>query len=456
MKTAPFDIADRFFVEDAPTTDVGVVVHTDGDGIAAAEGGEFLQHVQEGRRIAVEARAVEERHVPGDVAGAREVTIDTARRANREDVESGAEGDLAGRAEQRSEDGPAAGDDTGAERLRVVDPPRTGRVPVRGREQPDFAVVGVPGGADEPGAAVAGAGAGLVGGGDGVDEAATWAAAGVPQPARAVRMRTGAIAMAGRMAAVLLGWPPSFPAARCAVVIGRRSDGDRSLIRRGWGRIAAPAPRAGTSPLLYRFEGFAFDPAESRLMRGAETLTVQPKVLDALRLFVERPGRLLSKQELMDGLWPGLYVGEESLTQVIRKLRLALGDDPQAPSFVETVPRRGYRFLPTVVAGPDETAPPPPARCRGRAAAATGRRELAAAGCWPAPPLPSPLPPLSLSSGRRHLPAKRGPPRRRTRSAGTGGSPARPAARPTRRSLPTGVAMPSCCAPRARPTTTST
>ncbi len=111
---------------------------------------------------------------------------------------------------------------------------------------------------------------------------------------------------------------------------------------------------------VYRFEGFELEPTESRLVRGGEPIAAQPKVLDALRLFVESPGRLLSKQELLAGLWPGAFVSEESLTQVVRKLRLVLGDDPQAPRFVETIPRRGYRFLATVEVVRKEAAQPAP------------------------------------------------------------------------------------------------
>jgi DNA-binding winged helix-turn-helix (wHTH) protein/Tol biopolymer transport system component len=133
----------------------------------------------------------------------------------------------------------------------------------------------------------------------------------------------------------------------------------------------------------YRFAEFALEPAESRLTRGETTVAMQPKVFDALVYFAERPGRLIAKQELIDALWPGIYVTEESLTQVIRKLRLALGDDPQSPRFVETVARRGYRFLPAV---DQEPAPP------GLPSSGTTAARVDAGALFPRAPLDGPEP----------------------------------------------------------------
>jgi Tol biopolymer transport system component/DNA-binding winged helix-turn-helix (wHTH) protein len=76
---------------------------------------------------------------------------------------------------------------------------------------------------------------------------------------------------------------------------------------------------------------------------------LQPKVHEALELFLSRPGELVGKEELLGALWPNTYVGEEVLTQVIHKLRHALDDDARAPRILQTVLRRGYRFLPEIV-----------------------------------------------------------------------------------------------------------
>ncbi|MFN7940299.1 MAG: winged helix-turn-helix domain-containing protein [Thermoanaerobaculia bacterium] len=111
--------------------------------------------------------------------------------------------------------------------------------------------------------------------------------------------------------------------------------------------------------MAYRFDRFELDPDAAVLRRDGEPVEVQPKVLDLLVLAVENAGRLLTKEELMQRLWPGVFVGEESLTQVIRKARLALGDDTQSPRFIQTVPRRGYRFI--AAAQTIESSPPSPA-----------------------------------------------------------------------------------------------
>lgn len=119
--------------------------------------------------------------------------------------------------------------------------------------------------------------------------------------------------------------------------------------------------------MIYRFSSFELDVDEARLRRDGEAIEVQPKVLDALRLFVESNGRLLSREELLERLWPGVIVAEESLTQVVSKLRQVLGDDREQPRYLATVYKRGYRFLAEVTcdagAGPkgsefESTAPP--------------------------------------------------------------------------------------------------
>jgi DNA-binding winged helix-turn-helix (wHTH) protein len=95
----------------------------------------------------------------------------------------------------------------------------------------------------------------------------------------------------------------------------------------------------------YRFGAFDFDVAERRLLRDGREVELQPKMCDALGLFVERAGRLVSREELMDALWPDVVVNEEALTQLVKKLRRALGDDAKEPRYLQTVLKRGYRFV---------------------------------------------------------------------------------------------------------------
>lgn len=115
---------------------------------------------------------------------------------------------------------------------------------------------------------------------------------------------------------------------------------------------------------VYRFAEFTFDPDEARLLRGGRAIELQPKVRAALVLFLQRPGQLISKEELLERLWPDIHVGQDVLTQTIWKLRRALGDDPKEPRFIETVLKAGYRLLPSPEPPPPEPSAPamaPPA-----------------------------------------------------------------------------------------------
>ena len=106
----------------------------------------------------------------------------------------------------------------------------------------------------------------------------------------------------------------------------------------------------------YRFGEFSYDAREARLIRGDVELELQPKLHDALRLFLERRGELIGKDELLSALWPRAEVNEEALTQTIKKLRRTLDDDAQNPRFLQTVMKRGYRFL---ADAPGSTQVPP-------------------------------------------------------------------------------------------------
>ncbi len=97
---------------------------------------------------------------------------------------------------------------------------------------------------------------------------------------------------------------------------------------------------------LYEFGAFSLDATE-RVLRRRETgeiVPLTPKVLSTLLLLIENRERILSKEEMMSALWPDTFVEESNLTFNIRKLRQALGDDAQRGVYIETIPRRGYRF----------------------------------------------------------------------------------------------------------------
>jgi DNA-binding winged helix-turn-helix (wHTH) protein/tetratricopeptide (TPR) repeat protein len=105
---------------------------------------------------------------------------------------------------------------------------------------------------------------------------------------------------------------------------------------------------------LISFPPFLLDPANEQLWRGRRLVALKPKTFAVLRHLVERPQRLVTKEDLLDALWGDVEVGEAVLKTHLREIRQALGDNVRAPRFIETVHRRGYRFIAGVrqVSGP--------------------------------------------------------------------------------------------------------
>jgi Tol biopolymer transport system component/DNA-binding winged helix-turn-helix (wHTH) protein len=87
------------------------------------------------------------------------------------------------------------------------------------------------------------------------------------------------------------------------------------------------------------------DLAAERVWRGDEVVDLEPKAFGVLRHLIDHPGRLVSKQELLDDVWHGTAVTDNALTRVVAQLRKALGDDARDARYIETVPTRGYRFI---------------------------------------------------------------------------------------------------------------
>ena len=96
---------------------------------------------------------------------------------------------------------------------------------------------------------------------------------------------------------------------------------------------------------FYRFGAFTLDTEQRILLREGKPLALAPKVFDTLFVLVESTGRIVAKEELMNRLWPDTYVEESNLTFNIQQLRKILGDNARQPVYIETVARRGYRFI---------------------------------------------------------------------------------------------------------------
>lgn len=183
------------------------------------------------------------------------------------------------------------------------------------------------------------------------------------------------------------------------------------------------------APAIVRFDAFRFDLTDGSLWRDGAEVRLPPRALVILQHLVERAGRVVSKQALIDAAWKEAYVGDASLTEAIGIIRQALGDDPQEPRFIQTVYRRGYRFVapiatdapsatasvPTVVAGPapnraepDRDAPESidteTSAAHAHLSAATSAHASAQASASAVAYAPASAPATTASAAARHLP----------------------------------------------------
>jgi len=94
------------------------------------------------------------------------------------------------------------------------------------------------------------------------------------------------------------------------------------------------------------FDGFSFDPVTGELAGPAGVVRLPPKPARFLARLLERPGELVTREELQRELWPGQHLEvDQALAYTVRQVRAALGEEAGEPRFVETLPKRGYRFL---------------------------------------------------------------------------------------------------------------
>lgn len=138
-------------------------------------------------------------------------------------------------------------------------------------------------------------------------------------------------------------------------------------------------PMAEQTKTVYGFGAFRFDATERILYRNATVVPLTPKVADTLLVLLERHGRLVEKSELLGLIWPDTCVEEGGLARNISVLRKTLGDEPEGSAYIETVPKRGYRFVAKVdeIPGePEARGNQPPSAVQGRD---RPRRAIAAA-----------------------------------------------------------------------------
>src|SRR6476620_6370573 len=116
---------------------------------------------------------------------------------------------------------------------------------------------------------------------------------------------------------------------------------------------------------LYEFGPFVLDARSRILFRDGATVRLPPKAFDTLLVLIQHGVRVVDKEQLLKEVWPDTFVEEGSLSRNIHELRRALGDDTSEPCYIETIPKRGYRFLASVKVSVPATVQIDPAQVTG-------------------------------------------------------------------------------------------
>ncbi|MGB5080035.1 MAG: winged helix-turn-helix domain-containing protein [Burkholderiales bacterium] len=139
-----------------------------------------------------------------------------------------------------------------------------------------------------------------------------------------------------------------------------------------------------------RVGDWTVEPVLNQLSAAGKTVRLEPKAMSVLAYLADRPGEVVSREALLSAVWPDVVVGDDSLTQVVIKLRKALGDAPEKPAYIQTISKKGYRLIAPVVRAetiasapvrPDSESPNAGAR-RVPWAAGTGMAALLLAATW--------------------------------------------------------------------------
>jgi TolB-like protein/DNA-binding winged helix-turn-helix (wHTH) protein/Flp pilus assembly protein TadD len=133
-----------------------------------------------------------------------------------------------------------------------------------------------------------------------------------------------------------------------AALFLQKSQNHAEIVFEESGKISSEILPAGTVLMakhFYKFGPYSLDPEERVLRRGDQPVAVPPKDLETLIVLVERAGHIVDKEELFEKVWPGVFIEEGNLSRRIFNLRQVLGDGADGLKYIETIPRRGYRFV---------------------------------------------------------------------------------------------------------------
>jgi DNA-binding winged helix-turn-helix (wHTH) protein len=143
-----------------------------------------------------------------------------------------------------------------------------------------------------------------------------------------------------------------------------------NVVRLSVPQAASKTSKAGAPNQVHvRFDAFELDEPNALLLRDGTPITLAPRPFGLLCSLARRPGALLTKNALLDEVWGHQYLSESVLRTAITELRTVLGDDPREPRFIETVSRRGYRFIAATIPV-SATAPEPAIRLAAHTSAA--------------------------------------------------------------------------------------
>ena len=96
---------------------------------------------------------------------------------------------------------------------------------------------------------------------------------------------------------------------------------------------------------MIRFGRFQIDPRTWSLSRDGDAVDLSPRLVEILAAIVEKNGEIVTKDELLDRFWPGVNISENTLTRAIADIRKALGEQASEPQYIQTLARRGFRFI---------------------------------------------------------------------------------------------------------------
>ena len=96
---------------------------------------------------------------------------------------------------------------------------------------------------------------------------------------------------------------------------------------------------------IYQLDDLIVDCKNFRLQKNGQNVALTPRAFDVLTFLIKNAGRVVEKQEIFDAVWKDTFVGDNALTKVVKEIRHVLEDAAGAPRYIETVPKRGYRFI---------------------------------------------------------------------------------------------------------------